>query len=36
MIDANEVRKHLSELVRGTVEEALNTMLDEERDVLCG
>jgi transposase-like protein len=35
-IDENEVKKHLSELVRGTVEETLNSMLDQEADILCG
>ncbi len=35
-IDENEVKKHLSELVRGTVEETLNSMLDEEANILCG
>lgn len=35
-IDEDEVRKHLSELVRGTVEETLNSMLDQEADILCG
>ena len=34
-IDESEIRGHLTELVRGTVEETLNTMLDAEADELC-
>ena len=34
-IDEGEIRGHLTELVRGTVEETLNTMLDAEADELC-
>lgn len=33
-IDEGEVKKHLNEMVRGTVEETLNTMLDAEADRL--
>ena len=35
-IDEGRIRDHLGELVRGTVEEALNAMLDAEADALCG
>jgi len=35
-IDQELVRKHLSEVVRSTVEETLNSMLDAEADQLCG
>ena len=31
-----EIRDHLGEMVRGTVEETLNAMLDAEADQLCG
>lgn len=34
-INEPEVRRHLSELVRGSVEETLNQLLDEEATVLC-
>lgn len=34
-IDDGEIRGHLTEIVRGTVEEALNAMLDAEADELC-
>ena len=34
-IDESEIRGHLTELVRGTVEETLNSMLDAEADELC-
>ena len=30
------IRDHLGEMVRGTVEETLNAMLDAEADQLCG
>ena len=30
------IKDHLGEMVRGTVEEALNAMLDAEADQLCG
>jgi len=35
-IDEAQIRDHLGEMVRGTVEEALNAMLDTEADRLCG
>src|ERR1700692_4924488 len=35
-IDEGRIRDHLGELVRGTVEETLNAMLDAEADQLCG
>ena len=35
-IDAAKVRGHLDEMVRGTVEDTLNAMLDAEADELCG
>ena len=35
-IDDRRIQDHLGELVRGTVEETLNTMLDAEADALCG
>jgi transposase-like protein len=37
IIDINEnvVKDHLGEMVRGTVEETLNAMLDAEADLLC-
>lgn len=35
-IDDRRLRDHLGELVRGTVEETLNTMLDAEADAQCG
>lgn len=34
-VDEVEVRNHLEEMVRGTVEDALNRMLDAEADDLC-
>ena len=34
-IDEARIRDHLGEMVRGTVEEALNAMLDAEADQLC-
>jgi len=34
-IDEARVRDHPGELVRGSVEETLNTMLDAEADRLC-
>jgi len=34
-IDEGQVRSHLSELVRGSVEETLNAMLQAEADELC-
>ena len=35
-IDEGKIKDHLGELVRGTVEETLNSMLDAEADALCG
>jgi hypothetical protein len=35
-IDEARIREHLGEMVRGTVEETLNAMLDAEADQLCG
>jgi hypothetical protein len=35
-IDEARIRDHLCGMVRGTVEEALNAMLDAEADRLCG
>jgi putative transposase len=35
-VDEAKIRDHLGEMVRGTVEEALNAMLDAEADRLCG
>jgi hypothetical protein len=35
-IDGDAVRGHLDELVRLTVEETLNNLLDAEADELCG
>jgi len=35
-IDGKAVRGHLDELVRSTVEETLNSLLDAEADQLCG
>ena len=35
-INGEAVRGHLDELVRSTVEETLNQMLDAEADQLCG
>jgi putative transposase len=35
-IDEGRIRDHLGEMVRGTVEETLNAMLDAEADELCG
>ncbi len=35
-IDDKRIRDHLGELVRGTVEETLNGLLDAEADALCG
>jgi transposase-like protein len=34
-IDEGEIRGHLDEMVRGTVEEALNGLLDAEADEMC-
>ena len=35
-IDEARIQDHLGELVRGTVEDTLNAMLDAEADALCG
>ena len=35
-IDDNQIRAHLSGVVRSTVEETLNALLDAEADHLCG
>ena len=35
-IDDRRIQDHLGELVRGTVEETLNTMLDADAETLCG
>jgi putative transposase len=35
-IDEARIRDHLSAMVRGTVEETLNALLDAEADRLCG
>jgi putative transposase len=35
-IDEARIRDHLGEMVRGTVKETLNAMLDAEADQLCG
>ena len=35
-VDGDEVRRHLDELVRNSVEETLNAMLEGEADGLCG
>lgn len=35
-IDEARIRDHLGEMVRGTVEETLNALLDAEADGLCG
>ena len=34
-IDESEIRSHLDKMVRGTVEDALNAMLDAEADEMC-
>jgi putative transposase len=36
VIQIDEICDHLGEMVRGTVEETLNAMLDAEADQLCG
>lgn len=35
-IDESRIRDHLGEMVRGTVEDTLNAMLDAEAEALCG
>jgi putative transposase len=34
-IDEGQIQRHLGEMVRSTVEETLNAMLDAEADQLC-
>jgi putative transposase len=34
-IDEEQVKDHLGEIVRGTVQETLNALLDEETERLC-
>lgn len=34
-IEESEIRGHLDEMVRGTVEETLNELLDAEADAMC-
>jgi len=34
-INESKIQDHLGELVRGTVEETINAMLDAEADALC-
>ena len=34
-IDEEQIQQHLGEMVRGTVEETLNKLLDAEADQLC-
>ena len=34
-IDPGQIQNHLDQMVRGTVEETLNSMLDAEADQLC-
>jgi hypothetical protein len=34
-IDEDRVKDHLGEIVKGTVQETLNAMLDAEADHLC-
>ena len=35
-IDENMIKDHLGKIVKGTIEETLNALLDEEADRLCG
>ena len=35
-IDEGRIREHLDEVVRSTVEDTLNALLDAEADHLCG
>lgn len=35
-IDERRIQDHFGEMVRGTVEETLNSILDAEADALCG
>ena len=34
-IDDGKIKEHLGEIVRGTVQETLNALLDAEADRLC-
>jgi putative transposase len=34
-IDEGEIRNHLDQIVRGTVEETLNALLEAEADAIC-
>ncbi len=34
-IDEREIRDHLDEIVRGTVEETLNSLLDAKANEMC-
>ena len=34
-IDESDIQQHLGKLVRGSVEETLNQMLDAEADAMC-
>ncbi|MCH5277773.1 MAG: transposase, partial [Desulfovibrionaceae bacterium] len=34
-VNEGELRKHVSEIVRGSVEDTLNAMLETEADTLC-
>ena len=34
-IDEEQIQQHLGEMVRGTVEETINKLLDAEADQLC-
>ena len=34
-IDENQIKDHLGELVRGSVEDTLNALLDAEADRMC-
>lgn len=35
-IDEKRIKEHLAALIRGTVEEMPNSLLDAEADALCG
>jgi len=34
-IDEQEIRSHLDQIVRGTIEDTLNSLLDAEADAIC-
>ncbi len=34
-VDDEKIRSHVDKVVRGTVEETLNMLLEEEADLLC-